>query len=128
MPPTRFLVGVGANPGALNLEQEVDRFKQKVDAGAEYAMTQPVYTFALLERFLEKTASHRIPTLVGILPLASARNADFLHNEVPGMAIPDPILKRMHEAEPGDGARGGRDSDRPGGPGPVQGGSRTGST
>lgn len=102
---TRFLVGVGANPGALNLEQEVDRFKQKVDAGAEYAMTQPVYTFELLERFLEKTAAFRIPTLVGILPLASARNADFLHNEVPGMAIPEPILKRMHEAEAGEGAR-----------------------
>lgn len=102
---THFLVGVGANPGALNLEQEVDRFKQKVDAGAEYAMTQPVYTFELLERFLEKTAANRIPTLVGILPLASARNADFLHNEVPGMAIPEPILQRMHDAEPGDGAR-----------------------
>lgn len=103
--PTSFFNGVGANPGAIDLETEVDRFKQKVDAGAEFVMTQPVYDIALFDRFLEKIAPCPIPILIGILPLASARNAEFLHNEVPGMQIPEEIRKRMAAVGSGPEAR-----------------------
>jgi homocysteine S-methyltransferase len=103
--PTRFLVGVGANPGATDLEREVRRFRYKVEAGANFCMTQPVFEPSLLERFLEQIADCRIPVLVGILPLASHRNAEFLHNEVPGMQIPDAIRARMAEAGSGEKAR-----------------------
>jgi methionine synthase / methylenetetrahydrofolate reductase(NADPH) len=103
--PTRFLIGVGANPGAPDLERELRRFRYKVEAGANFCMTQPVYETALLERFLERVADCRIPVLVGILPLASSRNAEFLHNEVPGMQIPERIRERMRRAGSGDAAR-----------------------
>jgi len=101
--PGALHIGVGANPGALNLEEEVRRFKRKVDEGAEFCLTQPVFDRSVLERFLEKTAPHRIAVLIGILPIASARVAEFLHNEVPGMQLPDRIRAAMHAAE----ARGG---------------------
>jgi methionine synthase I (cobalamin-dependent)/5,10-methylenetetrahydrofolate reductase len=97
-PATGLHIGVGANPGALNLEREVRRFREKVEAGAEFAMTQPVFDAALLERFLEETAELEIPLLVGILPLYSYRNAEFLHNEVPGMTIPEPVRQRMQRS------------------------------
>lgn len=103
--PTRFLIGVGANPGAVDLDREVRRFRFKVEAGANFCMTQPVYEPDVLERFLERVADCRIPVLVGILPLASSRNAEFLHNEVPGMQIPDPIRQRMQQAGSGEQAR-----------------------
>jgi homocysteine S-methyltransferase len=103
--PTRFLIGVGVNPGTPDLERELRRFRYKVEAGASFCMTQPVYETGLLERFLERTADVRIPVLVGILPLASSRNAEFLHNEVPGMQIPAPIRERMRKAGSGDAAR-----------------------
>jgi homocysteine S-methyltransferase len=103
--PTRFLIGVGANPGATDLEREVRRFRYKVEAGANFCMTQPVFEPALLEQFLERIADCRIPVLVGILPLASHRNAEFLHNEVPGMQIPDAVRARMAEAGSGEKAR-----------------------
>jgi len=99
--PTSFYMGVGANPGAQDLDKEVERFIQKVKAGAQYVLTQPVYDVTLLERFLERIKEYRIPVLVGILPLVSARNAEFLHNEVPGMQIPDPILRQMRKAGKG---------------------------
>jgi len=97
--PTRFLIGVGANPGATDLDREVRRFRYKVEAGANFCMTQPVYETELLERFLERVADCHIPVLVGILPLASSRNAEFLHNEVPGMQIPEAIRRRMASAK-----------------------------
>ena len=97
--PGALHIGVGANPGALNLEEEVRRFKRKVDEGAEFCLTQPVFDRSVLERFLEKTAPHRIAVLIGILPIASARVAEFLHNEVPGMQLPDRIRAAMHAAE-----------------------------
>ena len=97
--PGALHIGVGANPGALNLEEEVRRFKRKVDEGAEFCLTQPVFDRSVLERFLEKTAPHRIAVLIGILPIASARVAEFLHNEVPGMQLPDLIRAAMHAAE-----------------------------
>jgi homocysteine S-methyltransferase len=101
--PTRFLIGVGANPGASDLDRELRRFRYKVEAGANFCMTQPVYEPALLERFLEKIEDCRVPVLVGILPLASHRNAEFLHNEVPGMQIPDAIRERMRVASAKEG-------------------------
>jgi homocysteine S-methyltransferase len=102
---TRSFIGVGANPAAVNLDEEIRRFEYKVEAGAEFCMTQPVYDVALLENFLERTAHCRIPTLVGILPLASHRNAEFLHEEVPGMSVPKEVRARMRAAGSGDGAR-----------------------
>jgi methionine synthase / methylenetetrahydrofolate reductase(NADPH) len=103
--PTSFHIGVGANPGAIDIEVEVDRFKKKIDAGAEYVMTQPVYDIELFEKFIKKVEPCPIPVLVGILPLASHRNAEFLHNEVPGMQIPEDIRARMAKAGSGPEAK-----------------------
>jgi homocysteine S-methyltransferase len=96
---TSFVVGAGCNPGAVNFDYEIERFKKKIQAGAEFIFTQPVYEPSLLEKFLDATKefSH-IPIIVGILPLASYRNAEFLHNEVPGMQIPPQIMERMAKA------------------------------
>jgi homocysteine S-methyltransferase len=102
---TEMLFGVGANPAALNLDEEVRRFEYKVEAGAEFCMTQPVYDVHLLESFLDRTSHCRIPVLVGILPLASHRNAEFLHEEVPGMSVPAVVRERMRKAGSGDSAR-----------------------
>jgi homocysteine S-methyltransferase len=102
---TDLLIGVGANPAALNFAEELRRFELKVEAGAEFCMTQPVYDVNLLLRFLEATKHCRIPVLVGILPLASHRNAEFLHEEVPGMTVPLEIRERMRLAGTGEAAR-----------------------
>jgi homocysteine S-methyltransferase len=102
---TRFFIGVGANPGAMDLDEEVRRFEKKVEAGAQYALTQPVYDVRLLETFLKRIESVRIPILVGILPLSSYKNAEFLHNEVPGMQIPEEIRERMRRMETREGAQ-----------------------
>lgn len=103
--PTALHIGVGANPGAVNLEEELKRFHYKIEAGAEYVMTQPVYDLALFEKFLNRIQDVKVPVLVGILPLASAKNAEFLHNEVPGMSIPESIRKRMETAGNGEAGR-----------------------
>ena len=96
---TAMFVGAGCNPGAVDMDHEADRFLRKVDAGAEYFFSQPAYDITLLERFLDKTSSaSHIPFMVGILPLASARNAEFLHNEVPGMQIPAPVMRAIKAA------------------------------
>jgi methionine synthase / methylenetetrahydrofolate reductase(NADPH) len=96
--PTSLLLGVGANPGSIDLDTEVERFKLKLEAGAEYCLTQPVYDVRYLEEFLKRVRPVQIPILVGILPLQSFRNAEFLHNEVPGMSIPAEIRERMRKA------------------------------
>jgi homocysteine S-methyltransferase len=97
---TSFVVGAGFNPGAINIEVEIERFFKKTEAGAEFFFTQPVYNPELLERFISRISSAReVPIIVGILPLASYRNAEFLHNEIPGMQIPDEIMKRMASAK-----------------------------
>ena len=93
--PTGFLIGVGANPTAIAWEREIERFYWKVDAGAEYAVTQPMFDLAALDRFLDATKDFSIPTIAGIWPLQSLRNAEFLHNEVPGVTIPDPVMERL---------------------------------
>ena len=96
--PTRFAIGVGVNPAAIDLDHEIKRFEWKVDAGAEFAITQPVFDAAQLERFLEKIAHVRIPIIAGIWPLISVRNAEFLANEVPGVSVPESIITRMRRA------------------------------
>ncbi len=101
---TRFLAATGAEPAAKDYERELDRLHQKIEAGAELVMTQPVYDPEVLERFLSDTKDLDVPILVGLLPLASYRNAEFLHNEVPGMQIPEHIRDRMREA--GGGPKG----------------------
>ncbi len=96
--PTTFTIGVGVNPGAVNLEEEIKRFEWKVEAGAEYAITQPVFDTEQLRRFLDKISHVRIPIVAGIWPLVSFRNAEFLHNEVPGVNVTPEILERMRIA------------------------------
>jgi homocysteine S-methyltransferase len=102
---TRFVLATGAEPAALNYERELARLKQKKEAGAEIVMTQPVYDPVVLERFLEDIAPLQMPVLVGLLPLASYRNAEFLHNEVPGMQVPETVRERMRLAGSGPAAR-----------------------
>jgi methionine synthase I (cobalamin-dependent)/5,10-methylenetetrahydrofolate reductase len=97
--PTAFFVGVGVNPGSLDLDHEIRRFEWKVDAGAEYAVTQPVFDVEQLKRFLERIGHCRIPVIAGIWPLVSYRNAEFLKHEVPGVSLPDHILDRMARAQ-----------------------------
>jgi methionine synthase I (cobalamin-dependent)/5,10-methylenetetrahydrofolate reductase len=96
--PTSFVVGVGVNPAAIDPAQEIKRFEWKVDAGAEFAITQPVFDPDQLERFLRKIEHVRIPVVAGIWPLVSVRNAEFLANEVPGVMVPDEIISRMRRA------------------------------
>ena len=98
--PTSFVIGVGVNPGAEDFEHEMRRFYWKVDAGAEYAITQPVFDLRQLERFVRHIEREglKIPVIAGIWPLVSARNAEFLANEVPGVVVPDAVLERMRRA------------------------------
>lgn len=98
-------VGCGADPSKPDMDREVARLEQKVRAGAEYIMTQPIYDPLTVERFLTRIRHLEVPVLIGILPLYSHRNAEFLHNEVPGMIIPDDIRERMRKAGSGDVAR-----------------------
>jgi homocysteine S-methyltransferase len=97
-PPMPLHVGVGANPGASDFDAETRKFERKVEAGAEFCLTQPVYEPKYLERFLSAVKGSRIPVLVGILPLTSYRNAEFLHNEVPGMAVPAEVRELLKNA------------------------------
>ena len=96
--PTKFTIGVGVNPAAIDPGHELKRFHWKVEAGAEYAITQPVFDPAQLETFLASIDDIRIPIVAGIWPLVSARNAEFLANEVPGVTVPKEILDRMRRA------------------------------
>ncbi|MDX1675637.1 MAG: bifunctional homocysteine S-methyltransferase/methylenetetrahydrofolate reductase, partial [Longimicrobiales bacterium] len=99
--PTAFTVGVGANPGAIDPDHELNRFYWKVEAGAEYAITQPVFDPDQLVRFLDELERReiRIPVVPGIWPLVSLRNAEFLANEVPGITVPEPVIDRMRRAQ-----------------------------
>ncbi len=96
--PTAFAIGVGVNPAAIDPAYELRRFEWKVDAGAEFAITQPVFDVGQLERFLESIAHVRIPIIAGIWPLVSVRNAEFLANEVPGVVVPEAVIARMRRA------------------------------
>ena len=101
---TGFVIGVGANPGLPNIDEEVRRFQFKVEAGAEFAVTQPVFDLTLLERFLKRIEHCRIPVLAGIWPLVSVRNAEFMKNEL-RVSVPDSILERMGRAASAEAAR-----------------------
>jgi methionine synthase / methylenetetrahydrofolate reductase(NADPH) len=104
-PALAIHVGCGADPSKPDVEKEVRRLEEKVKGGAEYIMTQPVYDPKTLERFLSLIKHIDAPLLVGILPLYSHKNAEFLHNEVPGMSIPDDIRERMKVAGSGERAQ-----------------------
>ena len=101
---TNFTIGVGANPGVPDIEHELRRFKYKVEAGAEYAITQPVFDLRLLEVFLERIREFRIPVIAGIWPLTSLRNAEFMKNDL-RVSMPEEIMLRMAQADTPDAAR-----------------------
>ncbi len=107
---TCFEAGTGAEPAALDYDREIRRLERKVANGADFVMTQPVYDPRVMERFLEDTRHLEVPMLMGLLPLASHRNASFLHAHVPGMQIPPEILDRMEAA--GGGAAGRQEGIR----------------
>jgi len=101
---TGFVVGVGANPGIPNIDEEVRRFEYKVEAGAEYAVTQPVFDVKLLETFLKRIEHCRIPVIAGIWPLVSVRSAEFMKNEL-RVSVPDAIIDRMARQTSAEGSR-----------------------
>jgi len=101
---TGFVIGVGANPGLTDLDEEIRRFEYKVQAGAEYVVTQPVFDLRLLENFLRRIEYCRIPVVAGIWPLVSVRNAEFMKNEL-RVSVPDSILERMARAQTPETAR-----------------------
>jgi homocysteine S-methyltransferase len=97
--PTEWVVGVAANQGAVDQDREVRRFGYKAEAGADFAVTQPVFDPEALERFLERVSAWQIPVVAGIWPLLNLRNAEFLANEVPGVTVPPAVVERMRAAE-----------------------------
>jgi len=102
---TAFLCATGLEPGAQDLDKEIERLERKVAAGADLVMTQPIFHADLLDKVLARIAHLKVPVLVGVLPLVSFKNAEFLHNEVPGMQIPETIRERMRKVTPGPEAR-----------------------
>jgi len=96
--PTAFGIGVALDPGAADPGREAERLLQKVEAGAMWVQTQPVYELEVLDRFLERVGRLSVPLVVGILPLHSSRHAEFLHNEVPGISVPGGVRRRLREA------------------------------
>jgi homocysteine S-methyltransferase len=101
---TSLLIGVGANPGALNLDEEIRRFEWKVEAGAEFVVTQPVFDLDLLEAFMARIAHVKIPVICGVWPLTSFRNAEFMENEL-RVPVPRDYMERMRRADSGEKAR-----------------------
>lgn len=104
---TAFHVGVMVNPGAEILDAEVRRFAYKVEAGAECAVTKPVFDVATVEKFMKAIEAFRIPILVGLWPFDTVTNAEFMANEVPGVQVPAAVLDRMRRAAPGAAAAEG---------------------
>ena len=97
--PTGFHLGVSVNPGAANLDDELRRFEYKADAGAEFVVTRPVFDLKGFEAVLKRIESARLPVIAGVFPFDSARNAEFMANEVPGAGVPEPLLERMRRAD-----------------------------
>ena len=101
------MIGCTFNPNARNLDSQVNRLERKVAAGAQYAMTQPVFDVRLIEETKRRTAHLNIPIFMGVWPLLSGRQAEFLHNEVPGIVVPDAVRAHMAGTEGAEGrARG----------------------
>jgi methionine synthase / methylenetetrahydrofolate reductase(NADPH) len=97
--PTRAVIGVGADPNAIDLKRELRRTREKIDAGAEFIITQPVFSVGPLLAFLDAISAFAVPVLAGIWPLTSYRNAEFMRNEVPGVVVPDEIMSKMAAAQ-----------------------------
>ena len=93
--PSEYLIGAGVNPGALDLDNEINRFEKKIKAGAEYFITQPVFDIEVLHKFLDDVRQYNIPIIAGVWPLVSLRNAEFINNEVPGASVSDDIMEKM---------------------------------
>jgi homocysteine S-methyltransferase len=102
--PTAFHIGVSVNPAASNLDEELRRFEYKVEAGAEFVFTRPVFDLSGFEKFLRRIESARLPVIAAVFPFDSARNAEFLANEVPGVRVPEPLMERMRRADGQDAA------------------------
>ncbi|NOX48492.1 MAG: bifunctional homocysteine S-methyltransferase/methylenetetrahydrofolate reductase [Chlorobi bacterium] len=102
---TGFFSGVGVNPGAIDLDYEIKRFEWKVKAGAEYAITQPVFDNQLFFDFMKRIEHLDIPIIAGVWPLVSVRNAEFMNNEVPGASVPDEVMKKMYASKSKEEAR-----------------------
>ncbi len=103
--PSSFHIGVQVNPGAENLDDQIRRFEYKVEAGAEFAVTRPVFDPETFERFFKRIESARLPLILGLWPFESVLNAEFMANEVPGVRVPDPVLERMRRANSPEAAR-----------------------
>jgi homocysteine S-methyltransferase len=97
--PTGFHVGVSVNPGASNMDEELRRFDYKVEAGAEFVVTRPIFDVRGFEPFLKRIESAQLPVIAGVFPFESVRNAEFMANEVPGVHVPDALLDRMRRAD-----------------------------
>jgi methionine synthase / methylenetetrahydrofolate reductase (NADH) len=97
--PTGFHIGVSVNPAASNMDQELRRFEYKVEAGAEFVVTRPIFDVAAFERFLRRIELAKLPIVAGLFPFESARNAEFMANEVPGVRVPDALVERMRRAD-----------------------------
>ncbi|MFU8844015.1 MAG: bifunctional homocysteine S-methyltransferase/methylenetetrahydrofolate reductase, partial [Bacteroidales bacterium] len=103
--PTGFYIGVGVNPGAIDPDYEIRRFEWKVKAGAEFAITQPVFDKDIFFGFMKRIEQYKIPVIAGVWPLVSVRNAEFMNNEVPGATVPEHIMQRMYATRSKDEAR-----------------------
>jgi methionine synthase I (cobalamin-dependent)/5,10-methylenetetrahydrofolate reductase len=102
--PTGFHIGVSVNPAASNLDEELRRFEYKVEAGAEFVVTRPIFDVRSFEQVLKRIEGARLPIVAGVFPFESARNAEFMANEVPGVRVPDAVLERMRRADGADAA------------------------
>ena len=102
--PTAFHIGVSINPAAVNMDEELRRFEYKVEAGAEFVMTRPVFDVRAFEQLLARIEGARLPIIAGVFPFESARNAEFMANEVPGVRVPDTLVERMRQADGPDAA------------------------
>jgi homocysteine S-methyltransferase len=102
--PTAFHIGVSFNPAASNLDEEFRRFDYKVEAGAEFVLTRPIFDVSNFERVLKRLDAVRLPVVAGIFPFDSVRNAEFMANEVPGVRVPEPLMDRLRRADGHDAA------------------------
>ncbi|PYQ98961.1 MAG: bifunctional homocysteine S-methyltransferase/methylenetetrahydrofolate reductase, partial [Acidobacteria bacterium] len=102
--PTAFHIGVALNPTTTDLDQELRRFEYKVEAGAEFVVTRPIFDLRAFELLRKRIQSARLPVIGGVVPLESARHAEFMANEVPGIRVPDELLARMRRAEDAESA------------------------
>src|SRR5499427_5430249 len=103
--PTEFHAGVSVNPAASNLDQELRRFEYKVEAGAEFVVTRPVFDVGMFESFLKRVEHAKLPIVAGVFPFESGRNAEFMSNEVPGVRVPEALIERMRQTRGPDAAR-----------------------